>query len=75
MVKDNFSRVIKKSELKGIVNSMSSQKVTKGYMDFKDGKPDGELLLFLKDPKFNGKESIKVSMGELIGWVIQYKEQ
>jgi|TARA_B110000967_G_C18595325_1_gene416513 hypothetical protein len=74
MVKDNFGRVIKKEELKKVVNAMSNKNVTEGYMEFENGNPDGKLLLFLTDPKFQGRESIKVTMGELIGWIIQSRE-
>ena len=53
---------------------MSNKNVTEGYIEFENGNPDGKLLLFLTDPKFQGRESIKVTMGELIGWIIQSRE-
>jgi len=53
---------------------MSTLNVTEGYMEFANGNNDGKLLFFEKDPKFGGAPSIKVTMGQLISWVIQYKE-
>tara|TARA_R110001632_G_C11133083_1_gene395128 strand:+ start:77 stop:301 length:225 start_codon:yes stop_codon:yes gene_type:complete len=74
MVKDNFGRVIKKNELKTIVNTMSSQQVKNGFMDLEGGRVDGKLSFYNTDPMFDGKNAIKVNMGELIGLIIQSRE-
>jgi len=71
MVKDNFGRTIKKKELQGVLNTMVSYKRKDGFMDFEGGNPDGKLLFFDSDPKFNGKGAVKVTMGDLLEWIIQ----
>jgi len=71
MVKDNFGRTIKKKELQGVLNTMVSYKRKDGFMDFEGGNPDGKLLFFDSDPKFDGKGAVKVTMGNLLEWIIQ----
>ena len=71
MVKDNFGRTIKKKELQSVLNTMVSYKRKDGFMDFEGGNPDGKLLFFDSDPKFNGKGAVKVTMGNLLEWIIQ----
>lgn len=71
MVKDNFGRIIKKKELQDVLNTMVSYKIKDGFMDFEGGNPDGKLLFFDSDPKFNGKGAVKVTMGGLLEWIIQ----
>ncbi len=71
MVKDNFGRTIKKKELQSVLNTMVSHKTKEGFMDFEGGNPDSKLLFFNKDPKFNGKNAVKVNMGNLLEWIIQ----
>ena len=71
MVKDNFGRTIKKKELQGVLNTMVSYKRKYGFMDFEGGNPDGKLLFFDSDPKFDGKGAVKVTMGNLLEWIIQ----
>ena len=71
MVKDNFGRTIKKKELQGVLNTMVSYKRKDGFMDFEAGNPDGKLLFFDSDPKFDGKGAVKVTMGDLLEWIIQ----
>jgi len=71
MVKDNFGRTIKKKELQSVLNTMVSYKRKEGFMDFEGGNPDGKLLFFDSDPKFDGKGAVKVTMGDLLEWIIQ----
>ena len=71
MVKDNFGRTIKKKELQSVLNTMVSYKRKYGFMDFEGGNPDGKLLFFDSDPKFDGKSAVKVTMGSLLEWIIQ----
>ena len=71
MVKDNFGRTIKKKELQGVLNTMVSYQRKVGFMDFEGGNPDGKLLFFDSDPKFDGKGAVKVTMGDLLEWIIQ----
>jgi len=71
MVKDNFGRTIKKKELQSVLNTMVSYKRKDGFMDFEGGNPDGKLLFFDSDPKFDGKGAVKVTMGSLLEWIIQ----
>lgn len=71
MVKDNFGRTIKKKELQSVLNTMVSFKLKDGFMEFEGGNPDAKLLFFDTDPKFGGRSAVKVTMGNLLEWIIQ----
>ena len=66
-----MTKMIKKKELQGVLNTMVSYKRKDGFMDFEGGNPDGKLLFFDSDPKFDGKGAVKVTMGDLLEWIIQ----
>lgn len=73
MAKDKFGRVIQKKELQGVLNTMVTYKRKDGFMDFEGGNPDGKLLFFDSDPRFDGKGAVEVNMGELLEWILLSK--
>lgn len=70
MAKDKFGRVIQKKELQSVLNTMVSHNRKEGFMDFEGGDPDGKLMFFDTDPKYDGKGAVKVEMGELLEWIL-----
>lgn len=72
MVQDVYGRVISKKELQSVLNTMVSYKRQEGFMDFEDGNPDGKLLFFDSDPMFDGKKAVKVEMGQLLEWILNF---
>ena len=68
---DNIRSVkVMKEDLVLILNKMVSEKIEDGYMDFVEKNGKYTLTFFITNPKFNGKDAIKVNQKELLNYLL-----